>query len=350
MISLTLATVHILLEHMRRLSIPSSVRHFLTSLCVVFVTVAPVAAATEDKTEAPQDCRYKSDSHAVSLAEKDWDPFPDDDVFRPLLADPKQPQLYFRYQYVRLRDVGENLNTVSVAVGEYFGLIGRRQEKDCDGGQLGITGGVFAQFDMGGDSYDLINADYNIGLPFSYRRGPLSMRFRLYHESSHIGDEFLLNHPKFNRLNFTYEEVEAILSYDVLLRSNLIRELRFYGGGAWMFDRQPRIHRAKDQWGIEIRGTGNRIGFLTKVIQKKTEDQLPDQVTGIPFIGLDVKQYEQHRWNLETSVIAGMEYFRLSTRRRLRVYATYYHGFNPYGQFFITQKIESFGAGLSLAF
>jgi hypothetical protein len=57
-----------------------------------------------------------------------------------------------------------------------------------------------------------------------------------------------------------------------------------------------------------------------------------------------------HRWNLEASVIAGMEFYRSSTRRRLRLYLTYYHGFNPYGQFFISQKIESVGAGLSLAF
>jgi hypothetical protein len=330
---------------------PHPLRHFVMSFCVVFVPAAPVAAATDVmKTEARQDCRYRSDTRAVSKAKKSWNSFPDDDVFRPLLADPKQPQVYFRYQYVRLRDVGENLNTLNVAVGEYFGLIGRRQEKDCDGGQLGLTGAVFAQFDLGGDSYDLINADYNIGLPLSYRRGPLSFRFRPYHESSHIGDEFLLNHPKFNRVNFSYEEVEAILSYDLILRSNLVQELRFYGGGAWMFDRQPRIHRAKAQWGIEIRGTGSRIAFLTKVMEKKAEDQKEEQVTGIPFIGLDVKQFEQHRWNLETSVIAGMEYARASTRRRLRLYVTYYHGFNPYGQFFIAQKIESFGAGLSLAF
>jgi hypothetical protein len=329
---------------------PYSIRHLVTSFCVVFVTAAPVVAAEEVKTEVRQDCRYRSDRYAVSKANKNWDPFPDDDVFRPLLADPKQPQLYFRYQNVRLRDVDETLNTASVAVGEYFGLLGLRQEKDCDGGQLGITGAVFAQFDLGGDSYDLINADYNIGLPLSYRRGPLSFRFRVYHESSHIGDEFLLKHPTFNRLNFSYEEVEAILSYDVLLRYNLVRELRLYGGGAWMFDREPRIHRARAQWGIELRGAGRPAAFWTKVMKKTTEDQKEDVVTGLPFIGLDVKQYEQHRWNLETSLIAGIEYSRPSRRRRLRLYGTYYHGFNPHGQFFISQKIESFGVGLSLAF
>ena len=330
---------------------PHCIRSFATSVCLALVTAAPVAAATEAvKTEVRQDCRYRFDTHAVSKAEKSWNPFPGDDVFRPLLADPKQPQVYFRYQYVRLRDVGENLHTTSVAVGEYFGLIGRRQQNDCDGGQLGITGAVFAQFDLGGESYDLINADYNIGLPISYRRGPLSFRLRTYHESSHIGDEFLINHPKFKRLNFSYEEVEAIVSYDLLLRSSLVQELRLYGGGAWMFDRQPRIHRARGQWGIEIRGGGSREPLLTKVLQKKTESQQEEQVTGIPFVGLDVKQFEQHRWNLETSVIAGMEYSRASTRRRLRLYVAYYRGFNPHGQFFISQKIESFGAGLSLAF
>ena len=36
-------------------------------------------------------------------------------------------------------------------------------------------------------------------------------------------------------------------------------------------------------------------------------------------------------------------------KRRFRILANYYHGFNPYGQFF-NQKIESFGIGFYLAF
>jgi len=328
------------------------IRCLVLAFFVGLVTALPGIAATEAmKTEVRPDCRYRTDGYVASNNKKSWNPFPDDDVFRPLLADPKQPQVFFRYQYVHLRDVGgENLNLGNVAVGEYFGLIGRRQEKDCDGGQLGISGAVFAQFDLAADSLDLINADYVIGLPISYRRGPLSFRFRIYHQSSHIGDEFLLAHPRFTRVNFSYEELEALLSFEFPLRSKLVQEIRLYGGAAYMFDRQPRIHRSRGQWGLEIRGGGSPNVFLTEVTQKKTKEDEQEQVIGVPFIGIDVKQYEEHRWILERSVIAGMEFYRSSTRRRLRLYMTYYHGFNPYGQFFISQKIESVGAGLSLAF
>lgn len=338
-------------QRKRDFIMPHPIRCLAVALIAVLVIATPVTAATEVmKSDVREDCRYRTDGYAVSKSQTSWNAFPDDDVFRPLLADPKQPQVFFRYQYVNLRDVGVKLNTANVAVGEYFGLIGRRQEKDCDGWQLGITGAVFAQFDLDANSYDLINADYNIGLPLSYRRGPLSFRIRPYHQSSHIGDEFLLDHPGFTRLNFSYEEVEALVSLEIPLRSKLVQEIRLYGGGAYMFDRQPRIHRARDQWGIEIRGGSSPNMFLTQVTQKKTKDEQVEHVRGLPFIGVDVKNFEQHRWNFETSVIAGMEFYRPSTHRRLRLYLTYYHGYNPYGQFFISEKIESFGAGLSLAF
>ena len=48
----------------------------------------------------------------------------------------------------------------------------------------GNPGGVLAQFDLAATSFDLINADYVIGIPLTFRRGGFSGRARFYHLTS----------------------------------------------------------------------------------------------------------------------------------------------------------------------
>ena len=50
------------------------------------------------------------------------------------------------------------------------------------------TGDLFAQFNIDSPSSDLINTDYTFGIPATYRYGDNSLRFRIYHQSSHLGD------------------------------------------------------------------------------------------------------------------------------------------------------------------
>ena len=78
------------------------------------------------------------------------------------------------------------------------------------GFQISISGSVFAQFDLDVNSYDLLNADYIVGIPITMRTGAFSARLRLYHQSSHLGDEFLLREedPTFVRENISYESAE----------------------------------------------------------------------------------------------------------------------------------------------
>ncbi len=73
-----------------------------------------------------------------------------------------------------------------------------------------------------------------MGIPVSWRRGDWSTRVRLYHQSSHVGDEFLLENPAFNRVNLSFEEVEAILSYDH-------RWVRVYADGGNLLHREPAV-------------------------------------------------------------------------------------------------------------
>src|SRR6266498_4530063 len=105
---------------------------------------------------------------------------------------------------------------------------------DLRGGnwQLAIAAGVFSQFDMSSRTADLMNTDYLVGLPVTYQRGAVTTRFRLYHQSSHLGDEYMA-HTQAHRVDLTFEAAELLVSGDV-------GAWRLYGGGEYVLAHSPR--------------------------------------------------------------------------------------------------------------
>ena len=95
--------------------------------------------------------------------------FPTGDMFRPLIADPKQPQFFV--SLYRFTSSGERYTMASVGFGETFGMYRFIGNREGDGLQLSVEGAMFAQFNMNTASHDLINADYTIGIPVTYRNG-----------------------------------------------------------------------------------------------------------------------------------------------------------------------------------
>jgi hypothetical protein len=250
--------------------------------------------------------------------------FPTGDLFRPLLADPKQPQFFVSVNDFKYAD--EHYIRASVGFGETFGLYRWFGDREGNGLQLSLEGGLFAQFNLESESSDLINADYTIGFPLTYKYGDNSLRFRVYHQSSHLGDEFLLatNHPE--RVNLSYEAVELIYSREW-------RGWRVYGGGEYLVHKEPSdLLPLIAHWGIEYRGSD------------------PLLWNGRPIIGVDMKSMEEHDWEIDTSIKAGLEFGHPNPgQRRLRVMAEWYQGFDPHGQFY-TNKVDYFGLGVSLGF
>jgi len=251
---------------------------------------------------------------------------PTGDVFCPLLADPKSSGSFASWERVSSEsDFGTDIGSVGVA--DRFGLIRWGGPEAGDGLQLGLEGGIYAQFDLASPSYDLINADYTFGIPLTYRYGPFSTRARVYHQSSHLGDEFLLraDHPE--RENLSFESAEAILSCDLSF-------VRIYGGGEYLFNQEPeRLKPHIAHGGIELRQRNPLFGS-----------------GGIHLIAAgDVKALEREDWKLGYSVRAGLEMSRPRERthvaRRWMLLAEYYRGASPYGQFF-RDDIEYAGLGI----
>ena len=281
----------------------------------------------EKKPEVIQDCRYDPGNGSETNGA-----FPSDDVFRPLMADPKQPQFFATVQALRTRADRTSVNIGSVALGENFGFYTKRQ--GCDGWQVSLLTGVFSQFNLDAPSAELINTDFVVGVPVTWRAGNWSTRVRYSHQSSHLGDEFLLSRPGFTRLNFSYEEIEAILSYDY-------KWARFYAGGGFLTHREPSTQdRNKVHWGLELRGPTIAWAPVLTIF---------DRLRVTPVLAADFKTFEELHWIINANVLGGLEWAREGSIRRLRIMVNYYHGFNPYGQFF-SQKVETVGIGFYFMF
>jgi len=278
----------------------------------------------EPLTEEPPSTRQRIYSFLGVLPETI--PFPVGGLFLPLLADPKQPQFFASYR--RYETPIDTVNIGAVGFGETFGFYRRAGKHPGDGLQLSIAGGLFAQFNMDAPSSDLINADYVIGFPLTYRHGPLAARLRLYHQSSHLGDEYLLDvHPKPKRVNLSFESIELLFSYEW-------RAWRGYFGGEYLIDHDPAdLKRDGRHGGLEYRSTK------------------PLLFNGRLVGGLDLKSWEQHEWSVDASLKAGLEFGGVARPgdRRLRIMAEVYDGHAPHGQFYDT-KISYAGLGAYFGF
>lgn len=300
----------------------------------------PVWAAESDPQASEEVVRLRAEVvelraeiQALQPAASDVDatrttPLPSTQLFAPLRADPKEARFFVSALQTdsALRDT----TVGAVGFGEHFGLV-RRETASGEVWQLGISGAVFAQFDLEAASSDLINADYVIGLPLTWRRGDWSGRLRLYHQSSHLGDEFLLSAQP-QRVNLSFEAVEAIVAHD-------FGDLRLYGGGEILFDRDPAdLGKSLLHAGLDWRG-------------RETAFRLGNHGGARWVAGLDVKRWQQNDWAAQISAKVGLEFAPLgeSARagRRWNALLEFYDGPSPYGQFY-PQDLRYWGIAIQL--
>jgi len=246
-------------------------------------------------------------------------------LFAPLHADPRWPQFAGAY---RQFTQGLNLSGVFAAdFGETFAIY--RNKAFLDGEwEFGVQAGVFSIFDVSAASIDLVNADYRVGFLSSYRKGPLSGFLRIQHQSSHLGDEFLLNNPGITRINLSYEEIDMKLSYQ------LLPWLRLYGGGGYIVHRFPEdLGRGTTQWGIELVSTRTFLGGRLR-----------------PVAYGDFQCNERTSWQVGQSIMAGVQFENARIGdRQIQLLAEYYVGPSPDGQFY-TQRASWYGVGVHLYF
>lgn len=248
---------------------------------------------------------------------------PEGHLFKPLLADPRWAHFSASYRNY----VGNNIdgnNNGAVSFGEtipfYRGNFGRSTVQ----WEAGLQAGVFSDFNLGAPSADLINTDFIASAYGSMRAGNFSAFGRIYHQSSHLGDEFLLRRlTGFQRINLSYEGADLRLSYE------LPYGVRVYGGGGGIFHKEPStIKPWSIQYGVEFRSPW-RIEMLALR----------------PILAVDIKNHEQNNWNADVSARAGvqLDHFQAFSRKLLFL-VEYFHGNSPTGQFF-RQRVDYLGIG-----
>ena len=253
---------------------------------------------------------------------------PEGELFLPLLADPKATRSFVSFvRGTSTSALGTDLG--SVGIGDRFPLARWGGPKPGEGVQFGLEGAVFAQFDLLKPSTDLVNADYLVGIPVTMRFGYVAARVRLYHQSSHLGDEYLLS-SQIERENFSYEAVEALVSSGV-------GPLRAYAGGETIL----RAHPSDLEFNVAHGGAELRPRWVLLKMGSAGNMRV--------VAGADLKLVEELDWEQAWSCRAG---FTVSppgetahVGRQWSLLAEYYDGPSPYGQFF-RSDVTYYGVGL----
>jgi Protein of unknown function (DUF1207) len=177
-------------------------------------------------------------------------------LFKPLLADPRWAHFSVAYRnYQTDNFAGKDI--ASVSLGETIPIYRSNFGQSTAQWEAGIQAGVFSDFNLNAPSSDLVNTDFIASIYSSMSVGQFSAFGRIYHQSSHLGDEFLLGKihtSKFERENLSYEGADLKLSYE------LPYGVRVYGGGGGLFHKEPSVLRPwSAQYGIEFRVLGVSI-------------------------------------------------------------------------------------------
>lgn len=249
-------------------------------------------------------------------------------LFRALIADPRWPHFSASYRYYT-RTPGSK-NVAAVSFGETLPLYRDHIGEKGEWGQweTGLQAGVFSVFDLDSQSLDLINTDFFVAAFVGYRFGDFSALGRIFHQSSHLGDEFLLRETRPNRVNLSYEGVDAKLSYDLPLG------LRAYVGGGYLIDVDPSdLDRGLAQAGAEFRSPW-------VLWQGRLR----------PIAGIDLQFRGENDWRTDLSLRAGLQFENVSVlSRNMQILVEYFNGRSFDGQFF-KEPVEYLGIGIQFNF
>jgi hypothetical protein len=250
--------------------------------------------------------------------------FPRDDLFDPLLADPRWPHFSAAVQSYRGDD--ELTGVAAVSFGETIPLLGGPSFAEGRF-EVALHAAVFSIFDLDSESFDLLNSDFLVGLASTWRRGDLSLLGRIYHQSSHLGDELLLR-SRIERVNLSVETLELLASRD------LGEVFRVYGGASYMVHRNPSdLEPWHLQLGLEAHSPRSWLGGALR-----------------PIGGIDLQSREETDWDIDVSIRAGVQLESPGMlSQRLQIMLEYYDGHSPNGQFF-ERAIRYWGLGAHVYF
>ena len=254
-------------------------------------------------------------------------------LFQPLIADPKWPTFSAAYTYYSPYHPNGLKDVIPVSIGNTIPFE-RGNWADHWQWEAGMQADAFAYFNMDTVHSDLQNVDFLVGGYFAVRHRNFSMLVRYYHQSSHLGDEFLIANPAYYyglRQKISYEELNALASIDLFHRT-----VRLYAGAGYLGDVAPsNLGHWRFHYGAEYHGAV----FFHKGTCFMS-----------PVAGIDFKNWSENNYDTDISAVGGIELTNgKPDSSKLQFLFEFYRGHSPYGQFFV-DKIQYFGLGIHYYF
>lgn len=226
-------------------------------------------------------------------------------LFRPLLADPREPQHSVRYL------VGSGNARGEASFGDTFGVARITAASVV---QVGIQASVFTRFNRDADSagfLDINSADYTLFLPVDVQLGRVVVRSGIGHLSSHLGEIEAQRRVHdgvalfFDR-SFLYRRdyARVVTAWDVTER------IRIYGGASVAVHLTPDGGRTAAQAGAEWLGPPRLLGPMVRQW----------------FVGVDLQTWAESDWAANGNVEGGVRLSRADGERGIRFSVSGYAG------------------------
>jgi len=246
-----------------------------------------------------------------------------DQLFHRILADPRQAQTTSRY----FRSAGENVGDVSL--GNVWGMARWYGSGGFDSWvfQLDLEGMAYSRFLLSGGINEFQTIDFFANVPLLIRRGAFSGQLMLFHQSSHLGDDYI-RRTNDKGFRFSIEGVRALVSYEPAAL------LRIYGGSMRLLHSIPRRQKGNIQYGFEVR---------TRDLRWRPGHQCWF------YLAQDFKNQGRTSWNLNSSTQIGFRMGIPRVARAVRVHGGYFEGYSEFGQFYAKRE-SHFDFGITFDF
>ncbi len=219
-------------------------------------------------------------------------------LYRSYIAGEKEP----RFNAIWLNESRRGL-VWETQLGGRVGLLGYTNfdEANPRAWQLDLEGGAQARVDPQQQS-DLEAVDYRFGFLSTWRFGRNAYKAGYYHLSSHIGDEYLLRNPGFQRLNYVRDSAIVGMTH------SLTDDMQIYGEVAYAAGHEDGAEPLELQYGYQytpLRAYG---------------------LKGAPYFGINGHTRQDFHWITSVNTVAGWQWRGEESNHLFRLGLQYYSG------------------------
>jgi hypothetical protein len=246
-----------------------------------------------------------------------WEYLPRENIYPFYLADTKQSRM--AGQWVE----GSNDATLlDATLGGRFGIlryVNNTKGPFRRGVQLDFEGSAQVRLDMDNE-HDVRSVDFRAGVPLSFSFGRLQTRIGYYHNSSHLGDEFLIKNPGYDRKNYVRDVLLLGAAYWVT------DSTRVYGEATWAF-----YSDISEPWEL--------------IFGIEDAPRKPTGLRGAPFYAVNGRLREEVNFSGAVTIQAGWAWRSSYDTGLLRVGLHYFNGLSNQFSFYQDHE-ELLGLGL----